>query len=210
MANLPQCGIAALTNYVVAAAQARVCAAYIATRKPLGARALSIDANLTVERAAGSIPAARGIAAYGTKDRIVTTTEWFPTFFAAAVEVVGGLFTTYGGLRSARALPVDAYLVRGEATSVVGSAALGFPNLAYTLRPAADCYAFTSIKFAAHTSTQVPLRAFLTAAGDRAFPAPTSAYALTPLSSRTVRFLAALDALSIAALGCPSYPWDGC
>jgi hypothetical protein len=44
---------------------------------------------------------------------------------------------------------------------------------------------------------------------DRAFPACPGAYALTALSSRTEGFLAASDALAIAALGCPSHPRDG-
>jgi imidazoleglycerol phosphate dehydratase HisB len=204
MTNLPKCRIAALST----AAQARVCAAYFATRKPLGARALSIDASLT-RRAADAI-AERGVAAVGNPLRRVRITE---LAFAAALEFVSGLVTTQGVLWSTCALPVDAHLVE-ETTSVGGSAALGFPNLAYTLRPAVDCYAFTGIKFAAHISTRIIVhRAFHTAvsvAGDRTVPARTSAYALTPLSSRTVPFLAALDALAIAALGCPSYPWDGC
>jgi hypothetical protein len=152
-----QASVGAATGELTStAAQASVGAAFIATRNPLGARALSIDASLT-RRAADAI-AAWGVAAVGNPRRRVWTTE---LAFAAALEFVSGLVTTQGVLRSARALPVDAYLPKlREATSVGGSAALGSPTLAHTLRgitptPAAP-YALTGEGLAAHTSTPNP------------------------------------------------------
>jgi type IV secretory pathway VirB2 component (pilin) len=125
--------------------------AEVSTFSPLGARALPIHASFT--GCAADAIAARGVAAVGSPRRGVWTTE---LAFAAALEFVSGLVTTQGVFRSARALPVDAYLPR-EATSVGGAAALSFPGLAYTLRRVAPAarYTGTGYYLAAHTSTSL-------------------------------------------------------